>query len=316
MRPDTADRVILRAAERLGITEANAQTIFHRLLVDLGGWAQHARWLLWEAELAGETDATIAELLAIRLIWEEALLAQYPQLASAWEETRAAHEQPVAPTRDQVIDAILQEAAERARQRRIEAMLPGAQPREGRPAIQAAFCIDVRSEVFRRALESLDTDIATIGFAGFFGLPVSHCGHGTDRREAHLPVLLTPALEACSHSDAHTEQDVRIRARGAARLGTLPAGGGVFLRLHRGRRTDLWLEARQGYPGARSRRQSWYHGGIRGLDQSAAALRGAADGRGQGRHRRSSSPGDEHDRRPCPPRPAHRPWRACHQQPA
>jgi len=211
--PDTADRVILRAAERLGITEANAQTIFHRLLVDLGGWAQHARWLLWEAELAGETDATIAELLAIRLIWEEALLAQYPQLASAWEETRAAHEQPVAPTRDQVIDAILQEAAERARQRRIEAMLPGAQPREGRPAIQAAFCIDVRSEVFRRALESLDTDIATIGFAGFFGLPVSHCGHGTDRREAHLPVLLTPALEACSHSDAHTEQDVRIRAR-------------------------------------------------------------------------------------------------------
>ncbi|HMB09232.1 putative inorganic carbon transporter subunit DabA, partial [Saliniramus sp.] len=211
--PDTADRVILRAAERLGITEANAQTIFHRLLVDLGGWAQHARWLLWEAELAGETDATIVELLAIRLIWEEALLAQYPQLSPSWEETCAAHEQPVAPTRDQVIDAILQEAAERARQRRIEAMLPGAQPREGRPAMQAAFCIDVRSEVFRRALESLDTDIATIGFAGFFGLPVSHCGHGTDRREAHLPVLLTPALNACSHGDAHTEQDVRIRAR-------------------------------------------------------------------------------------------------------
>ena len=35
--------------ESLGLGEAAAATAFHRLLIDLGGWAQHARWLLWQA---------------------------------------------------------------------------------------------------------------------------------------------------------------------------------------------------------------------------------------------------------------------------
>ena len=47
--PDTAERALLRACETLGITEAAAETVFHRLLVDLAGWAQHARWLLWRS---------------------------------------------------------------------------------------------------------------------------------------------------------------------------------------------------------------------------------------------------------------------------
>jgi uncharacterized protein len=86
--PDTPDRAILRAAERLGLTDEAAETAFHRLLIDLGGWAQHARWLLWEAELKGGSDATITDLLAIRLIWEEALLAQLPGVGAVLAERR------------------------------------------------------------------------------------------------------------------------------------------------------------------------------------------------------------------------------------
>src|SRR6056297_1810727 len=84
--PDTADRAILRAAERLDLTEAAAETAFHRLLMDLGGWSQHARWLLWQAEMAGESDTTITDLLAIRMIWEEALIDHAPQVAGTWQE--------------------------------------------------------------------------------------------------------------------------------------------------------------------------------------------------------------------------------------
>ena len=211
--PDTADRAILRAAERLGITETAAPTAFHRLLMDLGGWAQHARWLLWEAELKGGSDATILDLLAIRLIWEEALLSHVPQAGERWAQTVAAHAAPVAPSPDQVIDAILQEAAERAHQRRLAAVLTGPKDQGGRPALQAAFCIDVRSEVFRRALEALDPGIATIGFAGFFGLPLAHRAHGTDEIAAHLPVLLNPGLTSTGHAAPALEEATRIAAR-------------------------------------------------------------------------------------------------------
>lgn len=219
--PDTAERAILRAADRLGLTEPTAETAFHRLLMDLGGWAQHARWLLWQAEMAGGTDRTLAEMLAIRLIWDEALLVHRPAVADAWAETVRAHARPVRPDADQVALAVLQDAAERAHQRGLAAMLattPDGAARLGdrpgnRPFLQAAFCIDVRSEVFRRALERVDPAIDTIGFAGFFGLAVSHKAQGTDIAEAHLPVLLTPALSSSSHGNAASEQAIRVGAR-------------------------------------------------------------------------------------------------------
>ena len=217
--PDTAERAILRASERLGLSEPAAETAFHRLLMDLGGWAQHARWLLWQAELAGGTDATLADLLAIRLVWEEALLDARPGLAPRWRETVEAHAAPVAPGADQVIDALLQDAAERAGQRRLAAALDGPAAPAGRPALQAAFCIDVRSEVFRRALEAQDPGIETLGFAGFFGLPLAHEPHGSDLEEARLPVLLAPALRSTDRLEAAAEQAARIGARAARAWG-------------------------------------------------------------------------------------------------
>jgi len=211
--PDTADRAILRASERLGLTADAAETAFHRLLIDLGGWPQHARWMLWQAELAGETDTTLTDLLAIRLIWEEALLAHCPEVTEAWHAVVAAHAEPLAPTQDQVLDAILQEAAERAHQRRLDALLTGPDQVGGRATLQAAFCIDVRSEVLRRALEAQGEGIETLGFAGFFGLPLQHRPQGTDEAQAHLPALLTPALTSTGHADGAEEQDMRIAAR-------------------------------------------------------------------------------------------------------
>ena len=211
--PDTAERAILRAAEGLGLPDAAAGTAFHRLLVDLGGWAQHARWLLWEAELKGETDTTLTDLLAIRLVWEEALLAHRPYLAGTWQQVVEAHAAPVMASAGDVADAVLQEALERAHQRRLAGKLAGEAAAHRRPSLQAAFCIDVRSEVLRRALEAADPTVETIGFAGFFGLPVKHRPHGTEMTEAHLPVLLNPALTSTGHESPKAEAQARIAAR-------------------------------------------------------------------------------------------------------
>ncbi|MBJ7417609.1 MAG: DUF2309 domain-containing protein, partial [Niveispirillum sp.] len=186
-----------------------------------GGWAQHARWLLWQAELSGGSDGTVTDLLAIRLIWEEALLAHVPEVKAEWDAVVAAHAQPVEPDADMVIDSLLQQAAERAHQRRLVALLPGIQPKTEaeRPWLQAAFCIDVRSEPFRRALESLDPGIATLGFAGFFGLPVAHKGTASDLIEARLPVLLSPRMHSHSCTAPHKDTKQRIAARAVRAFG-------------------------------------------------------------------------------------------------
>ncbi|MEM6375744.1 MAG: DUF2309 domain-containing protein [Pseudomonadota bacterium] len=211
--PDTPERAIVRVSDALCLSGKAAETVFHRLFMDLGGWSQHARWRLWQAELKGETDHTLIDLLAIRLIWEEALLAHAPQIAGQWSSVVEAHEGPVEPSAEQVAMAILQDAADRAHQRGLIAKLDGMAQQKPRAHLQAAFCIDVRSEVFRRALESVDPSVETIGFAGFFGLPLAHKAHGSDIIELHLPVLLNPALETSGIGDPDQDLEDRIASR-------------------------------------------------------------------------------------------------------
>ena len=216
--PESADDVLGHMPARLALPHAAQESYFHRLLMTLGGWAQLGRYLLWQAELAGGTDDTATDLLAIRLIWEGALFDRYAGLiGEGWAAAVTAHAAPIAATADQAIDAILQEAAERAAQRELAATLAAAAPpmRDTRPALQAAFCIDVRSEVFRRALEASDPDIRTLGFAGFFGLGTSHRRFASSVQEHRLPVLLNAGLRSCSGgpADATADQSARFRAR-------------------------------------------------------------------------------------------------------
>ena len=56
---------------------------------------------------------------------------------------------------------------------------------------QMIFCIDVRSEGIRRSIESA-ANVETLGFAGFFGLPISYKTHKDTNPQAACPVLITP----------------------------------------------------------------------------------------------------------------------------
>lgn len=86
---------------------------------------------------------------------------------------------------------------------------------ERRPAAQLMFCIDVRSEVFRRHLESLG-DYETFGFAGFFGVPVRWRPLGSDVAEARCPVLVSPRHEIV---EAALDDDDRYLATCSATAG-------------------------------------------------------------------------------------------------
>ncbi|WP_298190379.1 DUF2309 domain-containing protein [Novosphingobium sp.] len=218
--PERAAEALASAVAAMQLPSAALETYFHSLLVTLGGWAHVARYELWQAELAGRSDETITDFLTIRLLWEQALLTRYgSEIGQAWLATIAAHEEPVEPTADQIIDAILQEAAERAGQsalaETLSAPLSGFERQT--PVLQAAFCIDVRSEVFRRALESLDRRIQTLGFAGFFGLTASHQRYASDVHEHRLPVLLNAGLTSRTGGEGAT--DARHTARAARAWG-------------------------------------------------------------------------------------------------
>ncbi|MCG6119114.1 MAG: DUF2309 domain-containing protein, partial [Blastomonas sp.] len=212
--PDNATDAMTASVSRLMLSPQSLPTYFHSLLVTLGGWSQYARYRLWQAELAGDTCSTLTDFLCIRLMWEDALYAQYSHMiGDAWHQVIAAHGAPVAPDPDQIVDAILQEAAERSVQRELGRTLSAPSPAMGRdaPLLQAAFCIDVRSEVFRRTLETLDPRIQTLGFAGFFGLGASHRRFASDVAEHRLPVLLNPGLTSRAGGSECAQEDRAAR---------------------------------------------------------------------------------------------------------
>lgn len=216
--PLGAPAAIRRASLALGLPQAAAESYFTALLTGLGGWAQYARHLQWQAERDGGSDQTITDLLAIALAFEAAMHAQFGrQIAEAWRQAMEAHAAPSEPSDDQIIDALLQEAYDRAAQRRFFAAWQpaAAKAAPARPSVQAAFCIDVRSEIIRRALESLDPGVETLGFAGFFGIGVSHRRLGSVGSEARLPVLLKPGLGSftCDAPGEAAEEKARIGAR-------------------------------------------------------------------------------------------------------
>lgn len=225
--PLSAREMIAHAGEQLRL-EPDPGTYFHQLLLGLGGFSQYARHLQFTAERDGGQDQTIIDLLAIRLAFEAALLRLYgASIADGWSMALSHHRKPALPSRDMLIDAALLEASEIAYARSLAATLGcsglGKDAATGavatRPFAQVAFCIDVRSEVFRRVLETVDPDIETIGFAGFFGMGVTHKAKASDTSEHRLPVLLPSGGFSCEAVSPDADRKGRYQARATRAFG-------------------------------------------------------------------------------------------------
>jgi uncharacterized protein YbcC (UPF0753/DUF2309 family) len=219
MPTDGAD-VITICAQKLRLTEDALASYLHQLLLGMGGWSQYARYKLWQAELNGALDTTLRDLLAVRIVWEAALFERAADaLSGKWESVVKAHAAAVIVSPELTVQSVLQDAYDHAAQRALAQTLatPATASLKTRPRLQAAFCIDVRSEIFRRALESQSVDIQTLGFAGFFGLAVSHKRLASDIEELRLPVLLNPIQLTCSGDPAETSADQLTRFRRRAK---------------------------------------------------------------------------------------------------
>ncbi|KQQ45148.1 hypothetical protein ASF61_21110 [Duganella sp. Leaf126] len=236
--------------ERLGLPQAVWADYLESVLLTVNGWASWCAYLGWQAGLAGRQDSHLRELLAIRLAWGVLLLEckddaaarqAFGALQQAWSQAGAVlqdAEQALLP------DEVWQLALEIGYQRALAQQLAAAHVHDA-PAtaieVQAAFCIDVRSEPLRRALEAAWPGIRTLGFAGFFGLPVDYTPLATEASRPQLPGLLAPSMAV---GDRIVSSDPVQRADDAARLGAASRA-----RQARFARADQWLAASR-WPGA------------------------------------------------------------------
>ena len=212
--PADARHLIAFALEDLAVPEESREEFLFAILMRVNGWASWCAYRRWEARLAGGDDQDIVEFLAIRLAWEWLLDDGRRDSDSSWARWQNALRAPaVAPDPDPM--AIWQRAQEIAFQKPLAHALQTAEsPAAGAvaPEVQAAFCIDVRSEVFRRALEKTLPGTQTLGFAGFFGLPIAYTPLGTEARRPQLPGLLAPALETSDSCGGH-DDDAQVADR-------------------------------------------------------------------------------------------------------
>ncbi|MBV8604790.1 MAG: DUF2309 domain-containing protein [Pelomonas sp.] len=234
--PATAQEAERWVLQRLALPPSCWADYLEAVLLTVQGWASWCAHLSWQARLQGRQDPTLRELLAIRLAWGVLLLEcaadadTRPALAavrSAWRESDAVLAQAQAQL---LIDEVWQLALDIGYQRRLAQRLrSAAAPAPGAPVeVQAAFCIDVRSEPLRRALEAVRPGLQTLGVAGFFGLPIAYTPLATAARRPQLPGLLRPTLEAGDRVQAAATPDAaadaplqhaiaRVRARRLAR---------------------------------------------------------------------------------------------------
>ncbi|MDF2666207.1 MAG: uncharacterized protein K0R81_2057 [Microbacterium sp.] len=173
--PTDAASAITVALERWQLEGSAAEDFLRAHVLAQPGWSALVRHL---ADGSREIDLT--SLVAIRVTLERLLLPAAAALPAPAK---------IAPN----------EEARRAPE----------SPANGRPLAQAVFCIDTRSESFRRHLEAAGP-VETLGFAGFFAVPISFRPADGSPEIASCPVLLTPRIAI---TESSVERDALDRWR-------------------------------------------------------------------------------------------------------
>ena len=213
--PQDANDCIAMCLELLAPSTVPLQDFIHRQLASIAGWAGYVQYLVREDKLRGKANRSLHELLAVRLAYDAALwfaFVKQQDRESDWQQA------PGASVDTKTIAALCRwQLAYEAGYQRTLAQALASQPSqilERRPTLQAVFCIDVRSEVFRRNLEAAYPDAQTIGFAGFFGFPIDYAPVNGNP-EARCPVLLVPPVathEGVGPVQAHKHRDFKLQA--------------------------------------------------------------------------------------------------------
>lgn len=210
--PASPDEAILALLMRLEVPESQWESFLLSRAFTVPGWCGWTKYQgiaterarIADGEESGVADEDLIGLLAIRLAYDVALDHPIP----LYNENRVD-----AISDDVWIRSIMLRASELAFQESIvgplieQAQLPQTTD-SGQALAQIVFCIDVRSERYRRHLESAFSKVQTFGFAGFFGLPIEFVPMGQAKGAGQVPVLLTPAFKVHETIEGGSEEAV------------------------------------------------------------------------------------------------------------
>lgn len=195
--PTSPEQAISECLIKLDIQDVDKQEFLTLLVTTLPGWASYIKYKSeWSAQHNDSYNITQLEYLALRiatttLLWPEA------------KKLLHIHKKAIKNSNSNILEKI--EEAENAY--RIPLLKAIASQNIGKthtPEAQLVFCIDVRSEPFRKSLESTG-DYQTLGFAGFFGIPVQISDNITGISYNSCPVLIKPKHEVCEDACNHNE---------------------------------------------------------------------------------------------------------------
>ncbi|NRD76229.1 DUF2309 family protein [Bacillus sp. BRMEA1] len=219
--PIDAGQALMEALLKLEIPYTQIQNYLEAHLLSLPGWAG---MMLWRSQESAQDHSLLTEYLAVRLSLEYAFIHSYLPLPEQkleeqvqletliaswlhWGELTIHEFSQLSPTElkarlmlasrfDQILrNQLWLEAWEKTYEEQIIKLLSTKrEDGEGKAKTieaQFVFCIDVRSEPFRRKLEQAGS-YETIGAAGFFGLPIETCELGSQHTHNSLPVMFKP----------------------------------------------------------------------------------------------------------------------------
>ncbi len=204
--PDRPEAVIEEMLSSLDVPARQRRDYLYRLLGGLYGWACHFRRDAWERD--PRDVGQVRDVLAIRIAMDAAVARLAPG-------ARPFDVVPLpAGAEDESLRLVLQDALEDGfASRLLHRFQPPSSTNALRPAVQAVFCIDVRSEPLRRHLESQSDLVETRGFAGFFGVAVDWQDAGSG--SARCPVLLKPSFCLRGASGADAMHGIAAHVQGA-----------------------------------------------------------------------------------------------------